>query len=94
MAYFAVMIEANNLLVQTEGSAEAQVHGCFCTRYVEADDSDMAVCRAKNIAVDELNTQGIACSADQLVIESFEQIPELPDSKSSLGKGFTFYFGD
>uniref|UniRef100_UPI003341A34A hypothetical protein n=1 Tax=Castellaniella defragrans TaxID=75697 RepID=UPI003341A34A len=94
MAYFAVMVEANNLLIQTETSTKARVHGCFCTRYIEADDLIAAADRAKKIIEDELNAHGIACSTDQLVIESTEQIPGPPDPEDSSGKGFTFYLDE
>lgn len=88
-----VMIEANNLLVRHDDSEDSQVHGCFCTRYVDAVDSDTAACEAKKIVIEELNMQGIACSDEQLEIESTEQISEPPSLQSTLGKGFTFFVG-
>lgn len=91
MTYFAVMIEAENLLVQTETTEEEQMQGCFCTRYLEAVDANEAASRAKKIVQSELSSLGIGCSIDKLVIESIEQLGKLPDSESSLGKGFTFY---
>ena len=88
------MIEASNLLVRIEASEEEQRQGCFCTRYLEASDANEAKAIAKEIVQSELNALGIKCLPTELAIESVEQLGELPDAKSTLGKGFTFYTAD
>lgn len=94
MTYYAITIEANNLLIQDETSEQAQISGCFCTRYVEADDLELAILKAKEIVIGELNEQGITYPVNDLIVESTEQISEFPDNGNSSESGFTFYLGD
>jgi hypothetical protein len=88
MSYFAIIIEASNLLVLTDES-KSEIWGCFCTRYIEGDDVNVALDVAKRLIQSELLESGILCDEKQLSIESVENIAAKPDNVAD--KGFTFY---
>lgn len=82
------MVEVTDLLIHTTES-EAKLWGCFCTRYIQDNDIDSVLKKAKALVLSQLREEGILCVENQILIESVKEVDKLPGT--AVDKGFTFY---
>ena len=85
------MLDVTGLSLNDAASGSGKYYGCFCTRFVTAEDTATAVSSAKLLVLDELHRKGIACLIEQLATESVEQISDSMYARRTPGTGFTFY---